>query len=118
MSAVSAFLAAEFPEKNITLHGWKETALAGLYASIFSTVINQVVLVDAPVSYCFEKQSAFFSMALAIPGILKWGDVPLAAALSDAEQVWITPRTLAGEETGLPGVQIEFFKQHFKGDKK
>ncbi len=118
LSAVSAFFAAEFPEKRVTLHGWKETALAGLYASIFSTVVNKVVLEDAPISYCFEKQSAFFSMALVVPGILKWGDVPLAAALSDAEQVWITPRTLAGDETALPDGKIEFFKQHFTGDKK
>ena len=118
ISAVCRLLAQTFPEKKITLHGWKETALAGLYASIYTTVINMVVLEDAPVSYCFEKQSAFYSMALAIPGILKWGDVPLAAALSDAEQIWIHPRTLAGEETGLPGERIEFFKQHFTGDKK
>ena len=118
LAAVCAFFAGKFPEKKIILHGYRETALAGLYASIFSTMVNKVILEDAPVTYCFEKQSSFFTMVLAVQGILKWGDVPLAAALSDAEQLWIRPRTLAGDETSLPEGKIEFFKQHFKGDNK
>ena len=112
--AVSVYFAEKFPEKRISLHGYRETALAGLYASIFSTMVNKVILEDAPVTYCFETQSAFFSMALAIPGILKWGDIPLAAVLSDAEQEWITPRKLDGTEIEFEQNKIEYIKQRLK----
>lgn len=112
--ALCAYLAEKFPEKKITLHGYRETALAGLYASIFSTMVNKVILEDAPVTYCFEKQSTFFGMALAVPGILKWGDIPLAAALSDAEQSWIAPRKLDGTEIEFEQNKIEYIKQRLK----
>ena len=50
-------------------------------------------------------------MALAIPGILKWGDIPLAAALSDAEQLWIRPRKLDGSEIEFEQNKVEYIKQ-------
>ena len=109
--ALCAYLAEKFPEKKITLHGYREPAIAGLYASLFSTMVNKVILEEAPVTYCFERPSSFFSMALAIPGILKWGDIPLAAALSDAEQEWISPRKLDGSETVFEQNKIEYIKQ-------
>ena len=77
-------------------------------------MVNKVILEDAPVTYCFEKQSTFFGIALAIPGILKWGDIPLAAALSDAEQSWIAPRKLDGTEIEFEQNKIEYIKQRLK----
>ena len=114
LNAVSAFLAEKFPEKKITLHGYKETALAGLYTSVFSKLVSEVILEDAPITYHFEQQSPFFTMALAVPGILKWGDVPLAAALSSAEQKWISPRKLDGTEVEFAQDKIEYIKQRLK----
>ena len=107
------FAAKIFPGKKIILHGYKETAVASLFASVFSDKIAKVVMTDAPASYVFCAQSDFFGMALFIPGFLKWGDVPLACALSNAELEWITPRNQDGSETEVPAEKIKFFKDRF-----
>lgn len=114
LCAVSKFLAKKFPGKKIILHGYRETALVSLYASIFCKDVAKVVLEDAPVSYLFCQQADFFGMGLFIPGILKWGDVPLACALSSAEVAWVNPRNQDGSAAEVPTTQIVFFKKNFK----
>ena len=108
--AIVNFLVEKYPSKTITLHGFKETAVASLYASIFCSNVSEVILEDAPVSYCFTEQSDFYGMALPIPGILTWGDIPLAAALSKAKLVWLNPRNLAGQIVNLPTGEIIFYR--------
>ena len=104
------FAAKMFPEKKIILHGYKETAVASLFASVFSDKIAKVVMTDAPASYVFSAHSDFFGMAFFIPGFLKWGDIPLACALSNSELEWITPRNQDGSEAEVPAEKIKFFK--------
>ena len=114
LCALAGFLAKLFPEKKITLHGYREAALAALYCSVFSDKIAKVVLEDAPVSYVFRKQSDFYGMALYVPGILKWGDVPLAAALTSAELAWVSPRHADGDPASAPGEKIGRLKAKFE----
>jgi len=52
-------------------------------------------------------------MSFFIPGILKWGDIPLACALTSAEIKWQTPRNQDGTPAEIPAEQIQFFKERF-----
>jgi pimeloyl-ACP methyl ester carboxylesterase len=100
------YLAQKYPTKTITLHGFKETALACIYASLGCKNVSEVILEDAPVSYTFKEVSEFFGMALFVPGILNWGDVSLAIALSDVKFSWINPRNQAGKIVAPPEDEI------------
>ncbi len=102
------------PGKKISLYGFKETAVSSLWASIFVPGLSEVTLVDAPVSFLFKKQTPFYSMAYFIPGILKWGDIPLAAALSEAKLNWITPRFQDGSPAEIPEKEINFWRNKLK----
>ena len=109
--AVAKYLKKHYSGQKITLHGFRETALASLYASIFFNGTDQVILEDAPVSFLFTELSSFYGMALFIPGILNWGDVPLAAALSSAGITWISPRKSDGSNTVSPQKEIDLLKR-------
>lgn len=114
LCAVIRFLAKRYPGRQIDLHGCKEMAPIALYGSIFSGLISSAVLEDAPVSYVFCNQSDFFGLALITHGILKWGDIPLACALSPAQLKWINPRKQDGSITEVPEKEILFCKQNLK----
>ena len=113
LCAVTEFLAKLYPGKKIILHGAKEMAPVALFASIFTNKESKVILEDAPVSYRFCKDEAFYGMSFFIPGILKWGDIPLACALTSAELEWKTPRNQDGTSAQIPAKQIQFFKERF-----
>ena len=102
------------PDKKISLYGFREAAVSALWASIFETGIHCVTLRDAPVSFLFKKQTPFYSMAFFIPGILKWGDIPLAAALTSAELEWIEPRFQDGSNADVPQSEIDFCRKRMK----
>ena len=112
--AVARFLNGMFPGQTLGVHGFKETALASLFASVFCPDIRKVVLEDAPVSYQFCGHTPFYGMALPLPGILTWGDISLAAALSEAELQWVNPRNAAGELAEVPAQEIETYKKIIK----
>ena len=115
LCAVTGFLAGRFPGKKIVLHGYREAAEAALFASVLSDGIAEVILEEAPVSFAFREQSDFYGMAFFIPGILKWGDMPLAAALSRAETTWIAPRYTDGAPAAAPKEKIGRLKAKLKG---
>lgn len=111
--AVKDFLRRRYPEKKITLHGFREMALPALAVSIFSGGIDNVVLEEAPVSYVFKKQTKFYNMSIFVPGILQWGDMPLAAALSPATVQWISPRDQDGSPAAAPDRETGLLKSKF-----
>ena len=111
MLAAADFLKKLMPDDRLILHGWRETALCSLYASVYAPDIHGVVLDEAPVSYAFVEHTEYYGMALAVPGILKWGDIPLAAALSGAELEWRDPRDSAGDPMPPPDEEIETLRQ-------
>ncbi|MBQ9337537.1 MAG: acetylxylan esterase [Lentisphaeria bacterium] len=115
--AAAVFLKKLSPDDRLILHGWRETALCSLYASIYAPEIGGVILDEAPVSYAFTEHTDFYGMALAVPGILKWGDIPLAAALSTAELEWRDSRDAAGKPVPPPDAEIEAIRQKFKKNK-
>jgi hypothetical protein len=60
---------------------------------------SHITLRDAPVSYLFDDREHinFFSMAVHLPGILRWGDLSLAAGLSGTDITFINPLTMSGK---------------------
>ena len=77
--------------------------------------IESVTLRNSPVSYLFDNREAidYFSMGIHLPGILKWGDISLAAALSGKNIIFINPVTMSGAPLGpdkIKEYQAEFDK--------
>ena len=50
-------------------------------------------------------------MAIHLPGILKWGDISLAAGLSEAEITFVEPVSISGRK--LTGKEVETYKKEF-----
>lgn len=98
ITALAGWLGSEAGTREIVIEGVRETALAALFASCLRDGIKQVILRDAPVSYLFDPGGDvnYFSMAVHLPGILRWGDVSLAAALSNAGVTFINPVSMGG----------------------
>ena len=75
----------------------REAGLASLFCSVLYRETAPVITRQSPVSFLFRNQGPFesqkdsLSMALHIPGILKWGDVPLAVAMADTDVRFIAP---------------------------
>ncbi len=77
----------------VSLQGYRETAVASLFAAAAYGEIGDVTMYDAPVSYLFtgDKIPAYFNMALLMPGFLGWGDISLAAALAKCPVKMVNP---------------------------
>lgn len=96
-------LQKEFIADQITLSGHKEAGLSALFAVALLPEKYPVILEDCPLSFAFHQQksrsnprTSFYSMALHLPGILKWGDVSLAETLAEDVR-WISPRYSDGQ---------------------
>lgn len=90
----------------ICIDGAKECGLAALFLSVLTRDADQVILRDAPLSYLLSGGvTDYYSMAIHLPGIIGWGDVVLAAAMSRAQATFITPRTISGSPLGADALQ-------------
>ena len=98
LEVVTEFLQSRFKAGQISLEGYKESGLAGLFLSVLCGKADEVVLHQAPVSYLFDERESidFFSMGVHLPGFLVWGDVSLAAALSGKEISFVNPVSISG----------------------
>ena len=113
LKVVAAFLSSRFQAKKIQLDGSRETGLAGLFLGAVGGPVDDTILRDAPISYLIGDRESidFYSMAVHLNGILNWGDISLAAALTGKNVQFINPLTLSGqtlEEQSLKDCQAEF----------
>src|SRR5690606_36640269 len=77
-----------YAAKEINFDGSGEAGLAGLFLnSLENGTFKTLVLRGAPISYLFDSKenNDFFTMGIHLPGIMKWGDISLAAALDDGD---------------------------------
>ena len=119
LETVAEFLNSEFSAQNISLYGFHEAGLAGLFLNAISEIrINEITLNDAPVSYLFDKRGNidFYTMAIHLPGFLNWGDISLARALGNSDIRFINPRTMSGES--LDRNQVREYEAEFNRMKK
>lgn len=107
------FVKGKLPDAQLQLFGMRDSGIAALYASILSNIpVQKVITMNAPASYirkCDEPNPFFnriqgldycpgeyFTMAIALPGILRWGDIPYAVKLSSSEVEMIASRHICG----------------------
>lgn len=115
LNLVAGFLASRYGASKVTIDGAREAGLAGLFLGVLGSASNvdNIVMRDSPVSYLFDSKEGidFFTMAVHLPGFLKWGDISLAAALTGKDVTFINPVTMSGKsisEAGLKDYQTEF----------
>ena len=119
LQAVVGFLKSTCPAQKIEFDGSLETGLAGLFLAATEEKMDYLTLRDTPVSYLFDCRETvdFYSMAIQLPGILNWGDISLAAALSGTSIHFVNPLTISGQKITdgkLQDFQVEFDQVRIK----
>jgi len=103
---------------SISIQATREAGLAALFhAAIYNNVVA-VTLHNSPLSYRFDERSGvdYFTMAAPLPGILPWGDVSMAAALSNANVTFAAPVSISGRP--IAGNELVQYRQEFEKLKK
>ena len=113
LEIVSKWLFDSYNVQNITINANREVAVASLLFSALEDKVNKLNLEDMPLSYLFDKDGDidYFSMAIHVPDILKWGDLSLAAALSNKHITILSPVSITGRK--LNEEEIMSFNNEF-----
>ncbi len=121
LDVVASFLQSTYHAQKIGIYGNREAALAAIFSTALGGAASYLELRDLPLSYVFDNRDSvdYFSMAVHLPGILKWGDVSLAAALGGKKITVTNPVTMSGrtlDGTNLKQYQTEFesFRKYLK----
>ncbi|OGV32041.1 MAG: hypothetical protein A2020_14025 [Lentisphaerae bacterium GWF2_45_14] len=111
---LSSFLKDFQEASEITLYGIGDAGLAALFAAALTSGKSNLILEKIPLSFAFDKgtQPTFFTMASYLPGILRWGDVSLAAALVNGQLRFINPAMSDGK--ALATKNLNAFEKEFK----
>ncbi|ODS80417.1 MAG: hypothetical protein ABS46_14295 [Cytophagaceae bacterium SCN 52-12] len=82
----------------LSFHGFGEAGLAGVFYSALNGRLNEVHTYGTPASYVFDArdQVDHFGIGIHVPRILHWGDLSLAAGLSDAALFFHEPVSMSG----------------------
>ncbi len=113
LNIVAEWLIESHKMKRITIDAAKEASVAALFLSVLETKASKLILRDAPLSYLFDESGDAnnFSMAIHLPGILKWGDISLAAGISESEITFVGPVSISGRK--LTVKEVEKYKKEF-----
>lgn len=114
LNCVVQFLKSHFKAEQIIIDGAKESGLAGLFLKSAIGGVNKVILRNSPASYLFDNRENidYFSMGIHIPGMLKWGDISLAAGIAGGEITFINAVTMSGNK--LEGAELEKYSSEFE----
>lgn len=101
----------------------RETALATLLYSGLSTAPQDLLLRQLPISYLPEPKGSLdsYNMAIHIPGILQWGDIPLLLALSGDKVTLEEAQTIMGkhcteEESSELQEKVNIYRSKFNNE--
>ncbi len=97
IEAIAGYLKYQCEIKELNLLAFGETGLAALAAAALEDEYASVEVRDMLGSYLREGEDITQSMAVHIPGILKWGDISMLAALSLAPVCITCPVDWAGQ---------------------
>lgn len=102
------------PDAPIKISATKEAGIAALLLSALDPGIQELELTDSLASYLYEEKPAeeFFNLAITLPGIIPWGDLVHAMALSNATINFINPRNLHGKI--LAGEKKMLLQENFR----
>lgn len=114
LDAVTQFLSSRFNAEKISIYGYKESGLAGLFLSVLEGNVESIVLHNSPTSYLFDEPASidYFGMGIHVPGFLVWGDVSLAAALSGKGVTFTNPVSMSGRQ--LSKNELTDYKKEFE----
>ncbi len=118
LDCVNSVLRIWFDAENISLYGYRETGVAAMLCAALYGEIDEVTLNDAPLSYQFtgHKVPDYFTMALHVPGFLKWGDLSLAAALAKCPVRYIGP--VLSDGTKICEIEYGVWQKEFDSMRK
>ncbi|MDD3927882.1 MAG: hypothetical protein PHT33_14625 [bacterium] len=108
MEAITEYLKEECGVETVSLLAFGEAGIAALGASVLNDSFASVEVRGMLASYLREEEDIAQSMSVHIPGILKWGDVSMLAALSQASVLIADPVDWAGK--AYDGARIQAFK--------
>jgi len=116
---VTQFLKNTCKALNVSINAGREAGLAGLYYAVLNPgEVGEITLYEAPASYLFDTRDGldFFSMAAYLPGLLSWGDVSLATALSGINVTFSKPVTMSGNL--VSDEKLKIYQEEFKKIRK
>ncbi len=98
LNVVVGFIRSEYKATPVHFYGTKEAGLAGLFLAAINRNIASLELTNTPLSYLFDNREGieYFSSCVNIQGLLNWGDISLAVALSGCTVHFIDPVTMSG----------------------
>jgi hypothetical protein len=114
ISIVINFIRSAYKPSSITVDAAREIAIAALMQSALNDNVDTCVLRTCPLSYALDKREGidFFNMAIHLPGILRWGDISLVAALNaHTKLIFRNPVSVTGER--ITGQSLLTFKEKF-----
>jgi hypothetical protein len=118
LDLITRVLKTQFNTGDVKMDGSREAGLAALFLATLGGNTTEVTLHQAPVSYVFDERQGIdlFSMAVHVPGLLQWGDVSLAAALSGKDILFADPVSISGQP--ITGSKLETYKNEFEDLRK
>lgn len=108
MALLCEFASTTFDAASVSLHAYREAGVAALLLNAVKNMSQEIIVEDSPVSYLFNQTVPpdYFSMALHLPGIIPWGDLPLAAAMTNAKITFLSPVLSDGEKVSDQQVRV------------
>lgn len=118
LDCVNSALRLWFDAEHVSLYGCRETGVAALLAAALFGEVDEVTLNDAPLSYQFVAHGIpdYFTVALQVPGFLKWGDLSLAAALAKCPVRYVKP--VLSDGTGVCEIEYGVWQKEFNSMRK
>jgi hypothetical protein len=97
----------------VSLHAYREAGVTALLLNAVKNINREIILEECPVSYLFNQavDPDYFSMALHLPGIMQWGDISLAVALTNARVNFICP--VMSDGAGISAKEAITWKKEF-----
>ena len=123
ISLVNGYLHQAYGESPLRVIADRETALAALISGGLSSTAQELVLEGLPLSYLPPEVGALdsYNMAIHVPGILSWGDIPMLLALNEGPVSLHALRNLSGEKctaSQISGLQdkVNAYKRKFNNE--
>jgi pimeloyl-ACP methyl ester carboxylesterase len=118
LDCVNSALRLWFDADRVSLYGYRETGIAALSCAALFGEVDGVTLNDAPLSYQFVARGIpdYFTMALHVPGFLKWGDLSLAAALAKCPVRYVKP--VLSDGTAVCEIEYGVWQKEFNAMRK
>jgi hypothetical protein len=113
LALLCEFASTTFGAASVSLHAYREAGVAALLLNAVKNMSQEIIVEDSPVSYLFNQTVPpdYFSMSLHLPGIMPWGDISLAAAMTNAKITFLSPVLSDGEK--MSGQQVQIWTREF-----